>query len=101
MNEDILGNYHFYSEGPFGIIHKAVSYRRMHGNLFNLMFGDWNDLKQLPDDTARTSNNDHKKILMTVAYTVLMLLDRYPNAFVVAAGNTPGQDKIVPDSYKQ
>jgi hypothetical protein len=37
VREDFLGNYHFFSEGSLGTIHKAVRYLRIHGNLFNIM----------------------------------------------------------------
>jgi hypothetical protein len=94
VSEDVLGNFHFYSEGPFGVVHKTVKYRRIHGDLFALVFGDWDELRQLPDDTARTSNNDHRKILMTVAHTVLEFIDRYPKAFIMATGNTKGKTRL-------
>ena len=88
--------YEFYSEGPKGLIKKAVVYAKLSwsANVFNLGFGDWDEKEQKMDDKVTSNNNDRDKILATVAATVLDFTKRNPGAIVYAEGATPSRTRL-------
>jgi len=88
-NKDFL-DYEFYSEGPKGRIKKIVHYQKIneHPLVYNLAFGDLNDLNGKIDDAINTNNGDSEKVLATVAATTVDFMNKYPNAYVYAAGST-------------
>ncbi len=95
-NESFL-DFEFYSEGPNGEIKKIVRYSPQNANgitYFNLGFGDWNEESQQVDDKAKTNNGDREKILATVASTVLVFTEKFPDVMVYAKGSTPARTRL-------
>lgn len=88
-NEDFL-DYDFFSEGPKGRIKKIVHYQRINQQpaVYNLAFGDLNEVTGGIDDAINTNNGDSEKVLATVASTIVDFTNKYQNAYVYAAGST-------------
>lgn len=87
-------NYEFISQGPRGTIKKAVQYKHLGFNVFNLAFGDWDEkLQQLQDD-IRSNNKDRTKVLATVATTVIDFLEHHKHSIIVCKGNTPAKTRL-------
>jgi hypothetical protein len=86
--------YEFLSEGPKGTIKKVVVFQELDQGVFNLAFGDWDEIHQRIDDTTRSNNNDRDKVLATVASTVVDFIKHYPDAVIVAEGITPGKTRL-------
>lgn len=89
--------YEFNSKGPKGIVRKIVIYDTTNFEvipIFNLVFGDWDPLTGRPDDTVVTNNNDRKKVLSTVAATVLEFMRERPNAAIYAKGSTLSRTRL-------
>jgi len=86
--------YEFLSEGPNGTIKKVILYQEIDHDVFNLAFGDWNEIEQRIDDEVRSNNNDRDKVLATVASTVIDFIKYYPNAQIFAKGITPGKTRL-------
>src|ERR1022692_282226 len=89
--------YEFYSKGPNGTIKKVVQFQRIkwyNGLLFNVAFGDWNEVTECIDDKITTNNLDRDKVLATVAGTVLHFMNEYPNAILIAKGSTNSRTRL-------
>lgn len=89
--------YDFNSEGPKGIIRKIVLYDNMEFQpfaIFTLGFGDWEEPTGDINDTVVTNNNDRRKVLTTVAATVLQFMRDRPNTGVFAQGSTPARNRL-------
>lgn len=86
--------YEFISEGPRGAIKKIVMFQEVQENIFNLAFGDWDEVNQRIDDTTRSNNGDRDKVLATVAATVTEFINYYPDAIIVAEGVTAGKTRL-------
>jgi hypothetical protein len=87
--------FEFISEGPKGGIKKRVQYQKIAGsNLYNLAFGDVNIETDKIDDKVISNNNDAEKILATVAKTVSLFMNEYPNASVHAKGSTFARTRL-------
>lgn len=87
--------FEFVSEGDKGKIKKRIQFQCVDNkNLYNLAFGDivleTNDY----DDTSITNNGDSPKVLATVALSVFIFTEKYPNATVYAAGGTPARTRL-------
>lgn len=91
---DDLQVYEFYSEGPRGRIKKTITYTQIGRGLFNLAFGDWNEEKQLLDDSNRSNNGDRDQVLATVAYTALNFFSKYRNVQVFIEGSTYSRTRL-------
>jgi hypothetical protein len=88
-SEELFLHFEFISEGPRGPIKKIVEYTRTSTeDVFNLGFGDFDEEKQVIDDSAITNNGDSLKVLATVASTVYAFTAKYPKAWIFATGNT-------------
>jgi uncharacterized protein DUF6934 len=61
---------------------------------FNLGFGDLNKATGKIDDLAVTDNQDRKKVLATVAATLLEFTRQFPDAAVYATGSTPARTRL-------
>lgn len=95
-NESFL-DFEFYSEGPNGKIKKIVRYSPQNANgikYFNLGFGDWNEELQQVDDKPNTNNGDREKILATVASTVLVFTEKFPDAMIYVKGSSPSRTRL-------
>jgi hypothetical protein len=91
VTNDSLLDYEFESEGPRGKIRKVVRFSLKNANgltYFNLAFGDWNPLENKIDDRTVSDNNDTKKVLATVASTVLTFVSIFPDMPIYALGCT-------------
>lgn len=88
--------YEFYSEGPNGKIRKVIQYQQFPSDedLFSLGFGDVDDESKQLDDLAVSNNKDTKKILATVAKTVVAFLNEHPTAIIMAQGSTPSRTRL-------
>jgi hypothetical protein len=63
----------FISEGPKGRIDKEIQYAEtLIKNVYNLAFGDKNEINGEIDDKIISNNKDAQKILATVAASVLI-----------------------------
>ena len=93
--KDLTGRfYEFESVGPKGNIKKIVQFHRIKGfpsTVFNLSFGDWNELTGKVDDSIASNNYDRDKALATVATTVVEFTAKNPDAVILAEGSTPAR----------
>lgn len=92
--DDNLHTYEFYSIGHRGRIKKSVIYTQIEENLFNLGFGDWNEIAQRLDDFTRSNNGDRDKVLATVAATALDFTSKMPFARIFIEGSTPARTRL-------
>ena len=94
ISDKLHQRYEFLSEGPVGTVKKIVIYQRIGDRVYNLSFGDWNEVKQQIDDRVRTNNNDREKVLATIALTLRRFMSYYPGAVVFAKGSTPSRTRL-------
>lgn len=73
-------DYEFESIGPKGKVKKIVRFTEIQKAVYNLAFGDLDELSGEISDTAVTNNNDSKKVLSTVAAIVNHFTNQYPKA---------------------
>jgi len=88
--------YIFFSQGPKGMIEKAVLYDKLSGQLplYALSFGDWKEKESRIDDRVVTNNGDTKKILATVAATAVNFSMQNPDTCMFAVGSTPSRTRL-------
>jgi hypothetical protein len=86
--------YLFWSEGPRGKIAKGIVYSKLHANLYNLAFGDWDENLQQLDDSVRSNNGDRDTVLATVAFTALDFTDKFPGTHIVIEGSTSARTRL-------
>lgn len=87
--------FEFDSEGPKGKIRKVVQYSKIGtSNFYNLGFGDQEFETNSIDDLVVTNNHDRQKVLATVASTLFVFTEHYPEALVVAVGSTPARTRL-------
>lgn len=84
----------FTSIGPKGNISKVVQYTEIYPDIYNLGFGDKDELTGEINDRVTTDNGDSKKVLATVAFTIYEFTDKFPGAWVFATGSTPGRTRL-------
>ncbi len=94
-SESTLQFYEFVSEGPKGLIKKMVIYTETTTeNVYNLGFGDYDESTNGINDLNVTNNGDSLKVLATVASTVYAFIEKYPNAWILATGNTTVRTRL-------
>jgi len=94
--------YKFISEGPKGNIEKIVYYTETsRANIYNLSFGDYNELIDDIDDQIVSNNGDSQKVLATVAKSLYVFTDRYPDALIIATGSTFARTRAISHRYYQ
>jgi hypothetical protein len=94
-SESTLQFYEFVSEGPKGLIKKMVIYTETTTeNVYNLGFGDYDESTNGINDLNVTNNGDSLKVLATVASTVYTFIEKYPNAWILATGNTTVRTRL-------
>ena len=82
-SEGLLKVYLFTSEGFKGNIQKMVQYTDTGTeNVYNLGFGDYNEVSGTIDDLSVTNNGDSLKVLATVVSTVYAFTEKYPEAWI-------------------
>ena len=88
--------YSFYSDGPNGRIKKTVIYSKMEDNpiVYNLAFGDENQLTGELNDRSTSNNYDTQKILSTVANTIHAFCNKHGNHYIYAVGNTSSRTRL-------
>ena len=86
--------YEFLSQGPQGSIKKVVIFQEIQPGVFNLAFGDWDEVQQKINDDTRSNNADRDKILATVASTVMDFINYFPKAIIQAQGGTPAKTRL-------
>lgn len=92
-SNDLL-EHEFISEGPKGCIKKIVRYQKIGDNLYNLGFGDIDEITSEMNDMVVTNNNDSTKVLATVVATLYAFTFQYPNVSVMAVGSTPARTRL-------
>ncbi len=92
--DNVFMAFQFVSEGPKGRIMKEIQYVEMETkNTYNLAFGDKTMLNGDIDDTVISNNKDAQKVLATVAKSVLMFTEQYPEAFIFAEGSSESRTR--------
>lgn len=87
--------YEFVSEGKKGKVTKFVIYSRtQRENFYNLGFGDKNEITGEIDDKITTDNGDRDKVLATVASTLYLFTDKFPQAVIAATGSTRARTRL-------
>ncbi len=87
--------FEFTSEGIKGRIRKRVAFQFTgEENIYNLAFGDVNEETDDYDNLAVTNNGDSDKVLATVASTVFLFSNQYPDAVIYAKGSTPVRTRL-------
>lgn len=96
VNESFL-EFFFDSEGPKGKIRKGVIFSPANAfgsTYFNLGFGDLNEVTGELNDHSVSNNQDREKVLATVAATVLIFIEKFPDTAVYATGSTPARTRL-------
>ncbi len=92
---DNFQTFEFTSEGPKGFIHKVIEYTKTEiEGIYNLGFGDKNKETGYVDDLSITDNKDSKKVLATVAVTLYLFTDEYPDTTILATGSTTARTRL-------
>jgi hypothetical protein len=87
--------FQFISEGRKGKISKIVKYKQTNiQGVFNLGFGDEDLLTGVISDLVVTNNGDSAKVLLTVAETLYLFTDKYPESNILAIGSTKGRTRL-------
>lgn len=86
--------YEFLSSGPKGTIKKVVKYTEIQAGVFNLAFGDWDEVAQEIKDNTRTNNLDRDLVLATVALTVIDFMQYHTESMLFAEGETPAKTRL-------
>ena len=90
-----LHTFEFVSEGPKGRITKVVVYAESGiKDLYFPGFGDKDERAGRLSDLAVTNNGDSQTVLATVARTLYLFIDIYPEAAVTAKGSTPARTRL-------
>ncbi len=94
ISPDFL-DYEFVSIGPKGAITKVVRYREINvKEIYNLGFGDKEAETGFVNDLTLTNNSDSPKVLATVARTLYLFTNHYPEASVIATGSTAARTRL-------
>ena len=94
-SSDKLMTFEFTSEGQNGLIDKLVRFQETNvKNVYNLAFGDKDQITGDIDDEVVSNNGDSEKVLATVVATVYAFTDQYPNAWVYATGSTKARTRL-------
>jgi hypothetical protein len=94
FSDEKLEKFEFNSIGVNGIIRKVVFFENVGFNIFNLAFGDWDELNGKLNDEKTTNNGDRDKVLATVALTVVNFLRYHPDSIVFAMGRTNSRTRL-------
>jgi phage anti-repressor protein len=92
---DSIMVFEFVSEGPKGLIRKRVHYQKtIQEDTYNLAMGDVNSETDKIDFQVVTDNNDTEKVLATVAKTVYIFIDTFPEAHIYAKGGNSARNRL-------
>lgn len=76
---------------------KVIHFTRLdssEADIYNLGFGDFNEVTGKINDLNVTNNADRDRVLGTVAKSVLFFLHSYPDSRVVFKGSTPARTRL-------
>ena len=91
---DLL-TFEFDSIGPKGAVTKVVRYTEIDVyGYHNLGFGDRDSQSGFISDLTFTNNNNSQKVLATVARTLYLFKERYPDAVILATGSTMARTRL-------
>ncbi|WEK34205.1 MAG: hypothetical protein P0Y53_17090 [Candidatus Pseudobacter hemicellulosilyticus] len=86
--------FEFVSIGKRGNIRKRVEFQQTQwSNVFNLAFGDVDDMGAL-NDRQVTDNGDMVKVLATIGSVVREYASRHPERSILIVGSTPGRARL-------
>ncbi|SDD50837.1 hypothetical protein SAMN04487996_101195 [Dyadobacter soli] len=87
--------YEFVSQGQRGAVKKIVEYAWTGlENVYNLGFGDYDEVSNEINDLVVTNNGDCLKVLATVAWTVREFMFWYPDKLIFATGSTGARTRL-------
>ena len=90
-----LTTFEFVSVGKKGNIRKIILYRETNlKGVFNLGFGDKNEITGDIDDLIKTDNGDSEMVLATVASTVYAFYTKFPDASIYVVGSTASRTRL-------
>ncbi len=93
--ENELMYYEFYSVGPKGHIKKVIEFSETNvEDVYNLAFGDYDEITGKISDRVVTNNGDSLKVLSTVASSVYAFTSKRPEAWVFATGSTSVRTRL-------
>lgn len=95
ISQKSLMIFEFTSIGHKGHVNKIIQYTPTEvKNIYNLGFGDKDIKTGLINDLSVTDNGDSQKVLATVAFSVYIFTEAYPNALVYAIGSTKARTRL-------
>ena len=87
--------FEFVSEGKIGRINKIIEYSPTNVvPIYNLGFGDKNEITGELDDKIVTDNGDTQKVLATVAASVYVFTNQNPNIWIYATGSSISRNRL-------
>jgi hypothetical protein len=86
--------YTFVSLGKNGAIQKAVQLYEYKENVYNLGFGDLDQLTGAIDDKSESGNGDAEMVLATVVGIAIDFLERNPMANITFEGNSKSRNRL-------
>ena len=93
--DEAFMSFEFISKGPKGEIIKLIQYTELDkGNIYNLGFGDKDELTGDINDTVITDNKDREKVLATVVASVYIFTDNYPHSWIFLEGSTQSRTRL-------
>ena len=84
LTEPMHRMYKFKSIGTQGVVEKIIIFQKIGGTRYNLSFGDFKDGRI--DDEVITNNGDLVKVISTVAQSVYVFFEHYPDASIEIEG---------------
>jgi hypothetical protein len=88
-------SFEFVSEGRNGRIKKKIIFTLIEEpNVWNLAFGDVEDLTGEINDLAKSDNGDSEKILSTVAHSAIIFTKYHRETLIFAEGSTPIRTRL-------
>jgi hypothetical protein len=93
--DETVSIFEFFSEGKNGKVKKVIYFNQTEiRGLYNLGFGDFDEITGEIDDLIVTDNGDSEKVLVTVASSIYIFTENNPNAFVFLVGSTPARTRL-------
>jgi hypothetical protein len=94
-SDDPLSTFEFLSEGTKGRIEKLIQFTQVNQEgLYNLGFGDKDQVTGHLNDEVVTDNGDTEKVLATVVAAVYAFCDKIPDAWIYATGSTLSRTRL-------
>ena len=84
LSEPMHRMYMFKSVGTQGVVNKMIVFQKIAGTRYNLSFGDFKGGRI--DDEVITNNGDLVKVISTVAQSVYLFFEHYPDASIEIEG---------------